>query len=72
MKVAGMMVKVNHVYIPGINDHESLDLAVKVRELGADMMNIIPVIPIGLFKDVEPPTDATIVLLRGPKKKQKR
>ena len=24
---------------------ESLDLAVKVRELGADMMNIIPVIP---------------------------
>jgi nitrogen fixation protein NifB len=62
---AGMMVKVNHVYIPGINDHESLDLAVKVRELGADMMNIIPVIPIGIFRAVEPPTDATMEMVRN-------
>ena len=62
---AGMMVKVNHVYIPGINDHETLDLAVKVRELGAEMMNIIPVIPIGLFKDVEPPSEATMEMVRN-------
>ena len=62
---AGMMVKVNHVYIPGVNDHESLDLAVKVRELGAEMMNIIPVIPIGMFKDVEPPSDATMEMVRN-------
>ena len=48
---AGLLIKINHVYIPGINDHETLDLAVKVRGLGANMMNIIPVIPIGLFKD---------------------
>lgn len=62
---SGMMVKVNHVYIPGVNDHESLDLAVKVRELGADMMNIIPVIPLGIFKDVEPTTEATIEMVRN-------
>ncbi len=62
---AGLMVKVNHVYIPGVNDHETLDLAVKVRELGADMMNIMPVIPIGLFKDVEPPSDLTIEMVRN-------
>jgi len=62
---AGMMVKVNHVYIPGINDHETLDLAVKVRELGAEMMNIIPVIPIGLFKDVEPPSVSTMEMVRN-------
>ena len=62
---AGMLVKVNHVYIPGINDHESLDLAVKVRDLGADMMNIIPVIPLGLFREVTPPSEATMDLLRN-------
>lgn len=62
---AGLMVKINHVYIPGVNDHETLDLAVKVRELGAEMMNIIPVIPIGLFKDVEPPSEATMEMVRN-------
>ena len=62
---AGLLVKVNHVYIPGINDHETLDLAVKVRELGATMMNIIPVIPIGRFKDIEPPSATTMEMLRN-------
>jgi nitrogen fixation protein NifB len=62
---AGLLVKVNHVTIPGINDHEVLDLAVKVRELGATMMNIIPVIPIGRFKDVVPPSAATMEMLRN-------
>ena len=28
---AGLLVKVNHVYIPGVNDHETLELAVRVR-----------------------------------------
>lgn len=62
---AGLLVKVNHVYIPGINDHETLDLAVKVRELGATMMNIIPVIPIGLFRKIEPPAESTMDMLRN-------
>lgn len=62
---AGLMVKVNHVYIPGFNDHETLDLAVKVRELGAEMMNIMPVIPVGIFKDVEPPSEATMEIIRN-------
>ncbi len=61
----GMLVKVNHVYIPGVNDHESLDLAVKVRELGATMMNIIPVIPVGMFAEIEPPSEATIEMVRN-------
>jgi len=62
---AGMMVKVNHVYIPGTNDHETLDLALKVRELGARMMNIIPVIPVGKFKDITPPDTITMDLVRN-------
>jgi nitrogen fixation protein NifB len=62
---AGLLVKINHVYIPGVNDHETLDLAVTVRSLGANMMNIIPVIPIGLFKDVEPPSNALMEMVRN-------
>jgi nitrogen fixation protein NifB len=61
---AGLLVKINHVYIPGVNDHETLDLAVKVRGLGAQM-NIIPVIPIGLFKHVEPPSSALMEMVRN-------
>lgn len=62
---AGLMVKVNHVYIPGINDHETLELAVKVRNLGADMLNIMPVIPVGIFQDVTPPTELTMDMIRN-------
>lgn len=62
---AGMLVKVNHVYIPDVNDHETLDLAIKVREMGAEMMNIIPVIPIGMFKDVEQPSETTMEMIRN-------
>jgi len=62
---AGMLVKVNHVYIPGVNDHETLDLAVKARELGATMMNIIPVIPLGIFRDVTPPSEAVLEMVRN-------
>ncbi|MFO7983483.1 MAG: radical SAM protein [Desulfuromonadales bacterium] len=61
---AGMLVKVNHVYIPGVNDHESLDLAVKVRALGAEMMNIMPVIPVGRFQGVTPPSESDMELIR--------
>jgi nitrogen fixation protein NifB len=62
---AGLLVKINNVYIPGVNDHETLDLAVKVRNLGATMMNIMPVIPVGLFKDVERPSDAVMEMVRN-------
>ncbi|PNU18942.1 nitrogen fixation protein NifB [Geothermobacter hydrogeniphilus] len=62
---AGLMIKVNHVYIPGINDHETLDLAVEVRNLGAQVMNIMPVIPVGLFRDVEPSSDASMEMVRN-------
>ncbi len=62
---AGLMIKINHVYIPGVNDHETLDLAVRVRELGATMMNIIPVIPLGLFKGIEPPSEAVMEMVRN-------
>ncbi|MEJ2200522.1 MAG: radical SAM protein [Desulfuromonadaceae bacterium] len=63
--MAGLLVKVNHVYIPGVNDHETIDLAVKVRNLGAAMMNIIPVIPLGLFQEIEPPSESVMDIVRN-------
>lgn len=62
---AGLMVKVNHVYIPGVNDHETFALAVKVRDSGAEMMNIMPIIPVGRFAHIEPPSALTMELIRN-------
>jgi nitrogen fixation protein NifB len=62
---AGLLIKINHVYIPGVNDHETFELAVKVRQLGATMMNIIPVIPIGRFSGWEEPSPAVMELVRN-------
>jgi nitrogen fixation protein NifB len=61
---AGMLVKVNSVYIPGVNDHETLPLALRVRALGAAMMNIIPVIPLGRFAGWEAPSETVMAMVR--------
>jgi nitrogen fixation protein NifB len=51
-----MIVKVNTVYIPGINDEHMIEVAKRVKELGVYMQNLIPLIPQYKFKDIEPPT----------------
>jgi nitrogen fixation protein NifB len=45
LKRAGMTVKVNAIIIPGINDAHLPAVAQKVRELGVDLMNCIPLLP---------------------------
>jgi nitrogen fixation protein NifB len=62
---AGMLVKVNSVYIPGVNDHETLPLAVAARKIGATMMNILPLIPQGEFRDHARPSDLVMDLVRN-------
>jgi nitrogen fixation protein NifB len=59
---AGLLVKINTVYIPGVNDHETVPIALKARELGATMMNILPLIPVGRFAGF-PPTSTTVLEL---------
>jgi len=54
----GMLVKVNSVYIPGINDLEIPKIAQKAAELGAFNQNIIPLIPQAKFATHSPPTFA--------------
>lgn len=52
----GMVVKINTVLIPGINDRQIPLIAEKVSESGAYVMNIMPLIPQAELKYVTPPT----------------
>jgi nitrogen fixation protein NifB len=54
----GMCVKVNTVFIPEINGKHIPELAKKVKELGAYISNIIPLIPVPgtRFENMRPPT----------------
>jgi nitrogen fixation protein NifB len=49
------VVKVNTVLIPGKNDGHIKDIARAAAEAGASMINIIPLIPAGEFKNTIPP-----------------
>ena len=52
----GLLVKVNFVIIPEVNASEVEKVAKKVAELGAIMMNIIPLIPLYRMSHLRPPT----------------
>ncbi|MDR0391537.1 MAG: radical SAM protein [Planctomycetaceae bacterium] len=51
----GITVKVNTVLIPEINEDHIADIAFSVREAGAVIYNIIPLIPQGEFIKLTPP-----------------
>ncbi len=53
---AGFIVKVNTVLIPGINDAEIPLIAWGAGKMGADIMNIMPLIPQAEFADLPRPT----------------
>ncbi|MHB1361592.1 MAG: radical SAM protein [Thermoleophilia bacterium] len=46
LKRAGLIVKVNTVVIPGVNDHHVIDIARKMKELTVDIYNAMPVYPV--------------------------
>jgi len=56
IKAAGITVKVNTVLVPGINDSHIADIAKAVREAGADLYNIIPLIPRHEMSNNAPPS----------------
>lgn len=61
---AGLITKVNSVFIPGVNDHEIPLIAERAGKLGADIMNILPLIPQADFAHLTRPTHAEITRLR--------
>ncbi|ACL15682.1 nitrogenase cofactor biosynthesis protein NifB [Methanosphaerula palustris] len=53
-----MIVKINTVYIPGVNDDQILEIARKTSAMGAYTFNLIPLIAQYKFADIVPPTPA--------------
>ncbi|MGO9950590.1 MAG: radical SAM protein, partial [Dissulfurispiraceae bacterium] len=61
---AGLIVKVNSVLIPGINDEEIPNIAQLAGSKGADLHNILPLIPQADFEHIKRPTGEMIHALR--------
>ena len=60
----GMTIKVNSVLVPGINDDQIPLIAKKIKELGAFVMNIMPIIPQAELAHIERPSDERMSEIR--------
>jgi nitrogen fixation protein NifB len=70
LKARGIVVKINTIIIPGINDHQVEAVARKMQELGVDLLNCMPVYPnadtpFGDIPEPEPGAIAAIQLAAG-------
>jgi nitrogen fixation protein NifB len=66
LKARGMMVKVNTIVIPGVNDQHLEQVARRVASLGADIHNLMPLYPNAdtPFADVPEPGPEQVTSLR--------
>jgi nitrogen fixation protein NifB len=66
LKARGITVKVNTIIMPGVNDDHIPDVAKKVSALGADIMNLMPFLPVkgAAFEELAPPDTLTTARLR--------
>jgi len=60
----GMTIKINSVLVPGINDDQLAKVAERVKQLGAFVMNIMPLIPQAELADVAPPSEERLLEVR--------
>ena len=60
----GIVVKINSVLVPGINDEHIPEVARVTSELGASILNIIPLIPQNEMKDIPAPNCADLEAVR--------
>jgi nitrogen fixation protein NifB len=67
LKDRGMTVKINCIVLPGINEHHISEVAKKAAELGADVMNCVPVVPTKdtEFESIEEPSKMQMFALRA-------
>jgi nitrogen fixation protein NifB len=61
----GLVVKVNTVLTPGINDTQIPLIADKVSEYGAFVMNIMPIIPQSELSHIAPPSPEYLETVRA-------
>lgn len=64
-----MTIKVNTVYIPGVNESQIPLIAAKVKSLGAFVMNVMPIIPQSDFASITPPTPEKISSVQAANEK---
>jgi len=66
LKSAGIMVKVNSIMIPGINDHHIADIAKEVSAYGVDIFNCLPFHENrdSAFSHIKEPTKAAVAAVR--------
>jgi len=60
----GVVIKVNSVLIPGLNDEHIVEIAKEVKKRGASLMNVLPLIPLNKMKDYSRPSCAEIEKVR--------
>jgi len=65
----GMTIKVNTVYIPGVNESQIPLIAAKVKALGAFVMNVMPIIPQADFAGITPPAPEEIAAVQAANEK---
>ena len=67
----GIIVKVNTIVNPGVNDHRLREVAEKVADLGADLLNCMPIYPNKdtPFADVREPSAPRLEELRSEAEK---
>ncbi|HZK52827.1 MAG TPA: radical SAM protein [Desulfosporosinus sp.] len=62
---AGMVLKVNTVLIPGVNDQLLYSLGLEIKKRGADIHNVMPLIPQGKLSHIIAPTKEHLTNCRG-------
>jgi nitrogen fixation protein NifB len=67
LKMHGITVKINSIFMQGVNDHHLSEIARVTRELGADIQNIIPLLPVSgtPFERVPVPHPDDLMAKRG-------
>ncbi|GAB7081196.1 nitrogenase cofactor biosynthesis protein NifB [Megalodesulfovibrio paquesii] len=66
-KELGMVVKVNTIVIPGVNEHHIEDIARTMKELGVDVLNCMGLKPVAgtIYENIEEPNKAKLDGIRN-------
>lgn len=66
LKGKGIFLKINTLYIPGINDSHIETVARQVKELGAHLVNIMPILsaPRSAFEKIKRPEQAELMQMQ--------
>lgn len=66
-KEHGLIVKINTIIVPGVNDDHVVDVARRAAELGVDIANCVPLYPVPgtPFGTIEPPSNHAVASLRA-------